>query len=70
MKIPVAPLVINEYKIEGSVWGNYNELCEVIELQNRDKIKSNIRKFKLDEINQAIDLLKHGQIGRRGVIIP
>ena len=44
--------------------------CEVIELQNRDKIKSNIRKFKLDEINQAIDLLKHGQIGRRGVIIP
>jgi len=70
MKIPVAPLVLNEYKIEGSIWGNYNELCEVIELQNRDKIKSNIRKFKLDEINQAIDLLKHGQIGRRGVIIP
>ena len=70
MKIPVAPLVINEYKIMGSIWGNYNELCEVIGLQNQGKIKSNIRKFKLDEINQAIDLLKQGQIVGRGVIIP
>ena len=70
MKIPVAPLVINEYKIMGSIWGNYNELCEVIGLQNQGKIKSNIRKFKLEEINQTIDLLKQGQIVGRGVIIP
>jgi D-arabinose 1-dehydrogenase-like Zn-dependent alcohol dehydrogenase len=70
MKIPVAPLVINEYKIIGSIWGNYNELCEVIELQIQGKIKSNIRNFKLEEINQAIDLLKQGQIVGRGVIIP
>jgi propanol-preferring alcohol dehydrogenase len=69
-KIPVAPLVINEYKIMGSIWGNYNELREVIELQNQGKIKTNVRKFKLDEINQAIDLLKQGQIIGRGVIIP
>jgi len=45
-------------------------LCEVIELQNQGKIKSNIRKFKLGEINQTIDLLKQGQIVGRGVIIP
>ena len=70
MKAPVAPLVINEYKIIGSIWGNYNELCEVIELQIQGKIKSNIRNFKLEEINQAIDLLKQGQIVGRGVIIP
>ena len=25
-KIPVAPLVTNEYKKMGSFWGNYNEL--------------------------------------------
>ena len=70
VKIPVAPLVINEYEIYGSLWGNYNELREVVELQNQGKIKNNIRKFKLDEINEAIDLLKHGQIIGRGVIIP
>ncbi len=70
VKIPVAPMVINEYNICGSLWGNYNELREVIELQNQGKIINNIRKFKLDEINQAINLLKQGQIVGRGVIIP
>jgi D-arabinose 1-dehydrogenase-like Zn-dependent alcohol dehydrogenase len=35
----------------------------------RKKI-NNIRKFTLDEINQAIDLLKQGQIVGKGVIIP
>ena len=70
MKVPVAPLVINEYGIMVNIWGNYNELREVIELQNQGKIKSSIRKFKLDEINQAIDLLKQGQIIGSEVIIP
>jgi propanol-preferring alcohol dehydrogenase len=70
MKVPVAPLVINEYEIMGSIWGNYNELRKVIELQNQGKLKSNIRKFKLDEINQAVDLLKQGQIIGSEVIIP
>ncbi|MGN6559488.1 MAG: NAD(P)-dependent alcohol dehydrogenase [Candidatus Nitrosocosmicus sp.] len=70
VKVPVAPLVLNEYKIGGSLWGSYNELREVIELQKQGKIRNNIRKFKLDEINQAIDLLKQGQIVGRGVIIP
>jgi alcohol dehydrogenase, propanol-preferring len=70
IKVPLAPLVLNEYKIFGSLWGNYNELREVIELQSQGKIKSNIRKFTLNEINQAIDLLKQGGIVGRGVIIP
>lgn len=70
IKVSLAPLVLNEYKIIGSLWGNYNELREVIELQSQGKIKSNIRKFTLNEINQAIDLLKQGEIVGRGVIIP
>ncbi len=70
IKVSLVPLVLNEYKIIGSLWGNYNELREVIELQSQGKIKSNIRKFSLNEINQAIDLLKQGEIVGRGVIIP
>jgi propanol-preferring alcohol dehydrogenase len=70
IKVPLALSVINEYKVIGSMWGNYNELREVIELQNQGKIKSSIRKFKLDEINNAIDLLKQGEIVGRGVITP
>jgi hypothetical protein len=46
--------------------GNYNELWEVIhELQRQRWIKSNNRKIKLDETNQAIDLLKQSQIFKR-----
>jgi D-arabinose 1-dehydrogenase-like Zn-dependent alcohol dehydrogenase len=37
VKIPVAPMVINEYKICGSIWRNYNDLREFIELQNQEK---------------------------------
>jgi alcohol dehydrogenase, propanol-preferring len=70
IKVPLALLVINEYKVIGSMWGNYNELREVIELQSQGKIKNSIRKFRLDEINNAIDLLKQGEIVGKGVIIP
>lgn len=69
-KIPIASSVLNEYKIFGSLWGNYNELREVIELLKDGKIKSNTTKFNLDDVNKAINLLKEGQIVGRGVLIP
>jgi alcohol dehydrogenase, propanol-preferring len=56
--------------VYGSLWGNYNELSEVIELAKAGKIKHNIQKFPLSEINKAIQLLKNGEIVGRGVIIP
>lgn len=69
-KIPVVPFVINEVKMFGSLWGNFNELKEVIDLQVQGKIISNIRNFKLDYINEAIEMLKNGTIVGRGVIVP
>jgi alcohol dehydrogenase, propanol-preferring len=45
----------------------FNELREVIELLNEGIIKNNISKFKLDDVNEAIRLLKEGQIVGRGV---
>jgi D-arabinose 1-dehydrogenase-like Zn-dependent alcohol dehydrogenase len=39
VKIPVAPMVIIEYTICGSLCGDYNELREFIELQNQEKNK-------------------------------
>jgi len=69
-KIPIASTVLNEYRILGSLWGNYNELREVIELLKDGKIKSNTTKFNLDDVNKAINLLKDGQIVGRGVLIP
>jgi alcohol dehydrogenase, propanol-preferring len=70
IKIPLFQTVINEIQIFGSLWGNYNELCEVIELAKKDKIKHRISKFSLYEVNNAIELLRMGNINGRGVIIP
>ena len=70
IKIPLVRAVLQEYQVYGSLWGNYNELCEVIELAKAGKIKHNIQKFRLSEINEAIKLLKNGKIVGRGVIIP
>jgi alcohol dehydrogenase, propanol-preferring len=70
IKIPLVRAVLQEYQVYGSLWGNYNELCEVIELAKAGKIKHNIQKFPLSEINEAMQLLKNGEIVGRGVIIP
>lgn len=70
IKIPILPAVVNEYQVLTSLWGNYNELKEVIELASQRKIKHVYQRFPLTEINRAIDLLRHGQIAGRAVIVP
>lgn len=70
IKIPLVRAVLQEYQAYGSLWGNYTELREVIELAKTGKIKHNIQKFPLNEINEAIQLLKNNKIVGRGVIIP
>jgi propanol-preferring alcohol dehydrogenase len=70
LRAPLLPLVINEYKILGSLWGNYNELCEVIELAANHELRHKINRFSLSEINNAVDLLKGGNIRGRAVIVP
>ena len=70
IKIPLFPAVINENVVAGSLWGNYNELAEVVELARLGKIQHSLRAFALDDINEAIDMLKSGQIAGRAVITP
>ena len=68
--IPLFQTVIQGYQVYGSLWGNYNELCEVIELSKNGKIKHHIHKFALSEVNNAIELLRTGEIDGRAVIVP
>jgi D-arabinose 1-dehydrogenase-like Zn-dependent alcohol dehydrogenase len=53
IKIPLVPSVTNEYSIYGSLWGNYSELRELIELAKGGKLKHHIQKFTLNEINKC-----------------
>jgi propanol-preferring alcohol dehydrogenase len=70
IRMPLVPSVISEYQVMCSLWGNYNELREVIELAKKRKIKHSIEKFSLNKINEALDSLRAGQIIGRGVVIP
>lgn len=69
-KAPLFQMVLKELQINGSLWGNHNELSEVIELAKKRKIKHQIKKFSLSKVNDAIDLLRTGSISGRAVITP
>jgi alcohol dehydrogenase, propanol-preferring len=47
VKIPLVPAIPNEYQFQFSLWGNYIELCEVIELAKQGKISHSIQEFPL-----------------------
>lgn len=70
IRMPLFETVIKEYQVYGSLWGNYNELHEVIELAMKGAIKHHIQKFSLSKVNDAIELLRDGNITGRAVIIP
>lgn len=70
IKMPLVASVINENQVIPSLWGNYNELREVIELASQRKVKHAYRTYPIGKINEAIDLLRNGQITGRAVIVP
>lgn len=70
IKLSLFDTVIKEYQVYGSLWGNYNELREVIELAKKGFIKHHVQKFSLSNINDAIELLRDGNILGRAVIVP
>jgi D-arabinose 1-dehydrogenase-like Zn-dependent alcohol dehydrogenase len=70
VKIPLLQAVVNEQRVYASLWGNYNELREVIELAGRGKIRHASQSFSLKEINYAIESLRDSKILGRAIIVP
>jgi NAD+-dependent secondary alcohol dehydrogenase Adh1 len=70
IRIPTAYMVDNEMAVEASLVGNYTELVELMELNAAGRVKLRAQQFALDDINQAIEVFKRGEIVGRGVIVP
>ena len=70
VNVPLFPAVVNEYQVMGSLWGNYNELQEVLELARQRKIKHAYHTYPLSDVNDAIEYLRAGKIAGRAVIVP
>jgi alcohol dehydrogenase, propanol-preferring len=70
VKIPLVPAILSEYQVQVSLWGNYIELCEVIELAKQGKISHSVQEFPLTEINKVAEMLRNGEIKGKAVIVP
>ncbi len=63
--------VLKEFSIMGSLVGTKDELEELVNLASKGKIRSIAnRRFKLEEVNDALNMLRNGGIVGRGYIVP
>jgi alcohol dehydrogenase, propanol-preferring len=70
LELPIMRSIMNENCVMGSLWGNYNELCEVINLARQNKIKMPVEIFKLEDVNRAVNKLQDRKIHGRAVLVP
>jgi propanol-preferring alcohol dehydrogenase len=63
------PFVGTELSYLGSFWSNYNDLVEVLALADAGKIKHNVTKVRLENINENLETLGHGSVVGRQVIV-
>src|SRR5262249_33986368 len=66
--IPLFPRVSREQTFHGSFWGSYTDLCEVMALAAKGKIRHTIETITFDQINEYVDLLRTGEIVGRAVV--
>ncbi len=70
LRVPTVHMIINEIAIEGSLVGNYLELVELMELNAEGRVRLHAQRYRLDEINRALDDFKHRRFVGRAVIVP
>jgi len=63
------PFVGTELSYLGSFWGNHLDLVEVLSLAEAGRIKHNVTKVKLEDINDNLEALGRGEVVGRQVIV-
>ncbi len=66
--LPLFPFVAREYTYHGSFWGNYNDLAEVVALVEQGKVRHSVNPVRFEEVNDALDRLRAGDVVGRAVI--
>lgn len=66
--LPLFPLVAREYTLHGSFWGNHTDLSEVMTLAQEGKLRHTIKRIRLEEANENLELLRDGEVVGRAVI--
>jgi propanol-preferring alcohol dehydrogenase len=68
INIPLFPFVAREFSYQGSFWGNYTDLSEVLALAQAGKIKHSLKRVRFEDINENLGLLRDGDIVGRAVV--
>jgi alcohol dehydrogenase, propanol-preferring len=66
---PIFDVVLNRITIRGSIVGGREDLAEAIAFAAEGKVRAEIHKTKLDNINQVFADLKAGKIDGRAVLV-
>jgi propanol-preferring alcohol dehydrogenase len=66
---PFFDVVLNRITIRGSIVGGREDLAEAIAFAAEGKVKAEIHKTKLDNINHVFSDLKAGKIDGRAVLM-
>lgn len=62
--------VASEIEITGSDWGSRNDLAEVVALAQGGALTTSVRRFRLSQANEVLDMLGRGEIEGRAILIP
>lgn len=66
--MPIIDVVLKGITVRGSIVGTRKDLIEAIQFANEGKVRAEIQKAKLEEINQVLANLKAGKVKGRVVI--
>ncbi len=70
IELPTIDMITSEKNIIGNLVGTYPELVELMALADRGLVHLATREYKLENANQALLDLHHGEVKGRAVLIP
>jgi propanol-preferring alcohol dehydrogenase len=69
--VPLKDVVYHEFQIMGSLASTFSDLRDIVELVESGKVKLDVtRRYRLEEINGALQDLEQNRINGRALIVP
>jgi alcohol dehydrogenase, propanol-preferring len=62
--------VDHEVTMTTSIWGSQADLAAVLDLARAGRLQWEVEEFPLDQVNEALSRLRHGEIAGRAVLRP
>jgi propanol-preferring alcohol dehydrogenase len=59
-----------EALITTSFWGSYSDLEELLGLAEQGRVRARVTRYELEEVNDVLDMLEHGGVSGRAVLVP